>query len=102
MFIAMNRFQVKHGAEKDFEQVWLSRDSHLKGVPGFKDFQLLKGPTEADHTLYASHSVWESRAAFEAWTKSDAFREAHKHAGSIKPVYIGGPRLELFDVVEGV
>jgi len=102
MFIAMNRFQVKHGAEADFEQVWLSRDSHLKGVPGFKDFQLLKGPTEADHTLYASHSVWESRIAFEAWTKSDAFRQAHKHAGSIKPIYIGGPRLELFDVVEGV
>ena len=102
MFIAMNRFQVKHGAEADFEQVWLSRDSHLKGVPGFVDFQLLKGPTEADHTLYASHSVWESRIAFEAWTKSDAFRQAHKHAGSIKPIYIGGPRLELFDVVEGV
>jgi hypothetical protein len=30
-----------------------------------------------DHTLYASHTVWESRAAFEAWTKSEAFRAAH-------------------------
>ena len=27
MFIAMNRFHVKKGAEKDFEQVWLSRET---------------------------------------------------------------------------
>lgn len=29
MFIAMNRFKVRKGAEHDFEQVWLKRDSHL-------------------------------------------------------------------------
>ncbi len=33
-------------------------------------FHLLKGPEAEDHTLYASHTVWESRAVFEAWTKS--------------------------------
>ncbi|HEY8299522.1 MAG TPA: antibiotic biosynthesis monooxygenase, partial [Methyloceanibacter sp.] len=35
MFIAMNRLKVRKGAEADFEQVWLKRDSHLDGVPGF-------------------------------------------------------------------
>jgi len=29
MFIAMNRFRVKRGAEEAFEKVWLSRDSYL-------------------------------------------------------------------------
>ena len=29
MFIAMNRFRVIKGNETAFEQVWLSRDSHL-------------------------------------------------------------------------
>ena len=29
----MNRFRVTLGRESDFEEVWLSRDSHLKGVP---------------------------------------------------------------------
>ena len=29
MFIAMNRFKVKKGSEQDFEQVWLTRKSHL-------------------------------------------------------------------------
>ena len=32
--------------------------------------RLLKGPEAKDHTLYASHTVWESRTAFEAWTRS--------------------------------
>ena len=35
MYIAMNRFRVTLGRENDFEEIWLSRDSHLKGVPGF-------------------------------------------------------------------
>lgn len=44
MFIAMNRFRVAKGSETAFEQVWLSRDSHLEKVPGFVEFHLLKGP----------------------------------------------------------
>ena len=57
MFIAMNQFHVKKGAEKDFEQVWLNRDTHLTAVPGFIEFHLLKGPEHEDYTLYTSHSV---------------------------------------------
>ena len=102
MFIAMNRFRVRKGMEPDFEEMWLTRDSHLKGVPGFLEFHLLKGPEAEDHTLYASHSVWASRGAFEDWTRSEAFRKAHAGAGSAKPIYLGGPHLELFDVKQTV
>jgi heme-degrading monooxygenase HmoA len=66
MFIAMNRFRVAKGSEAAFEQVWMSRDSHLEKVPGFVEFHLLKGREAEDHTLYASHTVWENRAVFEA------------------------------------
>jgi heme-degrading monooxygenase HmoA len=52
MFIAMNRFRVAKGSEAAFEQVWMSRDSHLEKVPGFVEFHLLKGPEAEDHTLY--------------------------------------------------
>ena len=62
MFIAMNRFRVAKGSEAAFEQVWISRDTHLDSVPGFLEFHLLKGPEAEDHTLYASHTVWENRA----------------------------------------
>lgn len=102
MFIAMNRFRIKKGGEADFEEMWAKRDSHLEGVPGFIEFHLLRGPTGEDHTLFASHSVWESRAAFEAWTESDAFRAAHKGAGGGKDLYLGPPQLELFEARQGL
>jgi heme-degrading monooxygenase HmoA len=76
MFIAMNRFQVKKGSEEAFEKVWANRDSYLDRVPGFVEFHLLKGPEAEDHTLYASHTIWQSKSAFEAWTKSEEFRAA--------------------------
>ena len=94
MFIAMNRFRVAKGSEAAFENVWMSRDSHLEKVPGFVEFHLLKGPEAEDHTLYASHTVWENRAVFEAWTKSEAFRAAHSRAGDNKPLYLDHPQFE--------
>jgi len=100
MFIAMNRFKVAHGSEADFEEVWKSRDSHLTEVPGFMEFHLLKGPSRDDHVLYSSHTVFRSKADFEAWTKSDAFRKAHAQAGQRKPLYIGHPEFEGFETVQ--
>jgi len=102
MFIAMNRFQVKPGEEEAFEAVWLGRDTHLGGVPGFIAFHLLKGPNREDHTLYSSHTLWVSREAFEDWTRSEAFRLAHRDAGSNKPLYLGHPQFEGFEVLQEV
>ena len=104
MFVAMNRFQVQAGQEERFERVWTERDSHLKGVPGFVEFHLLRGPAAEDggHTLYASHSVWASRAAFEAWTRSQAFRDAHRQAGDQGGLYLGHPRFERFESLQVV
>ena len=99
MYIAMNRFRIIPGSEDAFETVWRNRDSHLKTVPGFLEFQLLRGPNHADHTLYASHSLWQSRADFEAWTRSEAFRAAHRGAGGTKPLYLGPPEFEGFETV---
>ena len=102
MFIAMNRFSVRLGEEKAFEDVWLGRETHLGGAPGFIAFHLLRGPTEEDHTLYASHTLWRSREAFEAWTRSEAFRDAHRNAGDNRPLYLGHPRFEGFEVIQEV
>jgi len=102
MFIAMNRFRVRKGSEDAFEAVWLNRDTHLEKVPGFVEFRLLKGPHTEDYTLYASHSTWRSRAAFEAWTKSEAFRAAHARAGENKPLYLDHPQFEGFEVKQSV
>ncbi len=100
LFIAMNRFQVVKGRESDFENVWLSRETYLDRMAGFVEFHLLKGPELEDHTLYASHTVWQSKAAFEAWTKSEEFRAAHARAGNntTGPMYLGHPKFEGFEV----
>jgi len=71
-------------------------------VPGFVEFHLLKGPEAEDHTLYASHTVWENRAVFEAWIKSEAFRAAHSRAGDNKPLYLDHPQFERFEVQQTV
>lgn len=99
MFLAMNRFRIAPGHEAEFIEIWRQRDSHLAGVPGFRSFNLLQGPTTAEHTLFASHSIWESREHFEQWTRSDAFRMAHAQAGQRREIYLGPPQLELFDSV---
>lgn len=95
----MNRFKIIKGREKDFEKIWRERDTHLNEVKGFKDFHLIKGTIEASYTLYASHSVWNSKSDFLNWTKSDAFRKAHRGAGQHGDIYIGHPEFEGFDVI---
>jgi heme-degrading monooxygenase HmoA len=102
MFIAMNRFSVLPGEETAFEAVWLGRETHLGDAPGFVAFHLLRGPKNDDHTLYSSHTVWRSREEFEAWTRSEAFRAAHRTAGDNRPLYLGHPRFEGFEVIQEV
>lgn len=99
MFVAMNRFKVALGSEEAFEEIWRGRDSRLHEMAGFRSFHLLRGATGEAHTLYASHSIWESREAFEAWTRSEQFRAAHKDAGGTKPLYLGAPEFEGFEAV---
>jgi heme-degrading monooxygenase HmoA len=99
MFIAMNRFEIAPGREEVFETLWRERESQLDGVPGFREFHLLRGTTTEESTLFASHSVWESRAAFEAWTESENFRKAHANARAPKGTYLGHPKFEGFEVV---
>ncbi|OSP56541.1 antibiotic biosynthesis monooxygenase [Pseudoruegeria sp. SK021] len=102
MYLTMNRFKVKLGQEDAFETLWKNRDSLLADVPGFVAFHLLAGPVRDTCRIYASHTTWDSEAAFRNWTKSEAFRQAHAGAGASKDLYDGPPELELFEEVTGV
>ena len=99
MFIAMNRFKIASGQEQVFIDIWKNRETHLETVPGFISFHLLQGPRHEDHTLFASHSTWESKTAFEAWTRSEAFRKAHANARPKTDIYLGPPQFEGFESV---
>ena len=99
MYLAMNRFKIVLGRENDFETVWKSRETHLEDVKGFKKFNLIKGSTNKEFSLYVSHSEWDSEDAFWSWTKSESFRLAHKDAASHRDLYLGTPDYEGFEVI---
>ena len=93
MFIAMNRFQVAPGKGEDFERLWAERETYLDQVPGFVRFALLRGDNEGE---YISHSTWEARDAFVAWTESDAFRKGHA-GSSLMGILQGPPQVALYE-----
>jgi len=95
MFVAMNNFRVARGKEDVFEETWRSRKSYLDGVPGFVRFALLKGDVEGE---YISHSTWQDRGAFIAWTQSEAFVAGHRQ-GSLMGVLEGPPQVKLYDAI---
>jgi heme-degrading monooxygenase HmoA len=45
--------------------------------------------------------VWQTKADFEAWTKSEEFRVAHARAGNntTGSLYLGHPKFEGFEVL---
>ncbi|SMX46089.1 antibiotic biosynthesis monooxygenase family protein [Maliponia aquimaris] len=100
MYLTMNRFKVVKSEAEAFEELWKSRDSHLKTVPGFRSFALMRGPEGDDHVLYASHTLWKDAASFTAWTRSEAFRAAHGGAKSSAHMYLAPPELEIFEAVQ--
>ncbi len=99
MFLAMNRFKIKKGNEDLFETIWRERDSQLEEVPGFIEFNLMRGDSNEEFTLYASHTSWKTRQDFSNWTKSEAFKIAHKDAGKHRDIYQGPPAFESFEKV---
>ena len=98
-YIAMNRFKIAIGRESDFEDIWKNRETHLDDVKGFQTFNLLKGSTSDEYTLYTSHSTWDSKTDFENWKKSEAFRKAHSGGGQHQGIYLGHPEFEGFEVI---
>ena len=96
IFIAMNQFDVDPARGAEFEARWRERETYLQEVPGFVRFALLRGDEPG---RYVSHSTWQSRAAFEAWTRSEAFRKAHAQARTPSGLLRGHPRLQVFEAV---
>ncbi len=97
MYIAMNRFKIRLGSEQEFINIWKNRETYLDNVPGFRSFNLLKGESNDEYTLFASHSVWDSRQEFKDWTQSEEFRKAHANARGHKEIYLTSPNFEGFE-----
>jgi heme-degrading monooxygenase HmoA len=96
MFIAMNHFEVDPERGAEFEERWRKRETYLTEVPGFVRFALLRGDEPGQ---YISHATWQDRDAFEAWTRSEAFRQAHAQARMPEGVVRGHPKLRTYEAI---
>ncbi|CAJ1406499.1 unnamed protein product [Effrenium voratum] len=83
-FVAMNRFTVKPGNEKEFEQRWANRESKLLEAEGFLFFQLLRREQSPDDDVnYISMSAWKDQDAFDQWWDSKSFANMAQVQGSL-------------------
>jgi heme-degrading monooxygenase HmoA len=93
MFIVQNKFQVNEGFEEHFDGH--SDQTGIGTVPGFLYTARLKGDEQG---VYINLSVWEDRAAFDAWVGSDAFKAAHASAPA-QGALAGPPELTATEVL---
>jgi len=99
MFVTMNRFTIDPAHWDDFENRFKQRAGLVDGEPGFIRNAVLR-PQQNTSDQHIVMTLWESRQDFEAWTKSESFRQAHAKAGQTpKEWFIGPTRLEIFDAV---
>ena len=96
MFVAINRITAPAGAVEHLERAF-AHAGNLQGVPGFTSFQFLRSTREGDPREYLAITHWETRAAFDAWTKSESFRQAHQGAGGPEAP---AARLDTYETVE--
>lgn len=95
MYVAMNRITVVEGKGADLEAAFAGRAKFVNEAPGFLGFHLLR-PEQGN--TYISMSMWESKEAFDTWTKSENFAAGHR--SSTQGVVAGRPVLEEFQAVE--
>ncbi len=99
MFVTMNRFTIAPEHWEDFENRFKQRAGLVDGEPGFIRNAVLR-PQQNTSDQHIVMTLWESRQAFEAWTKSESFRQAHVKAGQTPKAWFSGPtKLEIFDAV---
>lgn len=75
MFMVINRITCSTASAAHLERAFAPA-TNLDGVPGFVGSRLLKNTHDAEPLEYLAMFQWESRAAFEAWRKSESFRRS--------------------------
>ncbi len=97
MFVTMNRFTIHPEHWNDFENRFKQRAGLVDNEPGFIRNTVLR-PAENSSDQHIVMTLWESRDAFMAWTKSESFRQAHAKAGQTPKEWFNGPtKLEMFE-----
>ena len=98
MIVVANRIQVTKGYEREFERRFENRFGAVDHMAGFIRNEVLR-PITGGHYIIMTH--WETKEAFEAWTQSESFRQAHSGRGR-QEIFAGKPNLEIHEVIKSV
>lgn len=78
MFVVTNRITVKKGfAEKMAPR--FTKGGKIETLQGFHKIEVWKVVRDHESEDMYVNTWWETDKDFEAWTKSDAFKEAHQN-----------------------
>ena len=96
-FVASNRFGIKPGFEKQFEDMWAGRDSSLADLEGFVNFTLLRREGDVDDgNTYVSYTTWKNVQAFNNWRGSDNFKRSHSGPKPAESPYAKMPKVVTY------
>lgn len=99
MITVANRIYVAPHYAEQFEKVFRERAGLVDGMPGFVSNTVLRPVNEGDP--YVVLTLWQSRADFLNWVRSDAFVKGHAQSGSLpKEAYPKPNVLEMHEVVQ--
>jgi heme-degrading monooxygenase HmoA len=76
--VKINAIEVREGRGPELEKRFAEREREVERMPGFEGFELLR-PVGGE-TRYFVYTRWETEEAFQAWVKSDAFKNGHRRA----------------------
>ncbi len=98
MITTANRIYVHPDYADRFEETFRTRARLVDRMPGFVSNQLLRPVNPGDP--YVVLTVWESRAHFESWVGSEAFRQGHARSGTLPREAFTAPNgLELHEII---
>jgi heme-degrading monooxygenase HmoA len=95
MIIVNNTSQISKGQASllinRFDKV-----GKVEEMDGFLGLEVLLNEKPAEYDEVTISTRWESKEAFQGWTRSDAFRESHSHRET--PEYILSNAISFHEV----
>ncbi len=98
MFVVCNRIAINPDHTQAFEERFRTRAGLVDTMPGFVSFQLMR-PTKADDS-YMVMVTWESKADYQAWMKSQQFKDGHARTGTLpEGTFLGPQSIEYYEMI---
>ncbi|MBP1993174.1 heme oxygenase [Paenibacillus eucommiae] len=95
MVIVTNVSQITKGSgEKLIER--FNKVGKVEAMEGFMGLEVLLTENTKEYDEVSVVTRWANKDSFQAWTRSDAFRESHSHRE--KPEYILSNKIVFYDV----